>query len=103
MGVMAERVRALKIESAATGGDAADEVAWPEPIDIAEDYLDAQGLALQEGSSNDETVLLERASNRLKVTDELGNYDPRSVVNKILLTEAGTVVYIGAGDILQVV
>lgn len=54
-----ERVRALKFESAATGGDAADDLPFPSSLDVSEDFLDARGLAIQD-ASNDETTIITR-------------------------------------------
>lgn len=67
---MAERVRVLKRETTATGGDASDEDDLPSPIDPNEDFLDARGLALQGATSADETVTATRdASDNMVLKD----------------------------------
>jgi hypothetical protein len=58
-----ERVRALKFESAATGGDAADDMPFPQSLDVTEDFLDARGLALQDASNDQSTTVTRSGSN----------------------------------------
>lgn len=80
-----ERVRVLKVESAATGGDGGDEVEYPSPIDLSEDYVDARGVALQNNTSNDEVVTITRdASNNLIFTD--GTYANKTLTDLVTAT-----------------
>ena len=63
-----DRIRPLKMESPATGGSQDDEV--PYEVDPNEDYADLRGVALQNDTSNDETVYLKRdISNNLVFAD----------------------------------
>lgn len=62
-----DRVRALKMETDARGTQI-DE--FPTALDPGEDYLESRGVALQNDTSDDETVILTRdASNRMTVKD----------------------------------
>jgi hypothetical protein len=109
---MADRVRALKRESAATGGDDADELEYPTILEPNEDHLDARGLYLQNDSSADTAVNISRdASNRMVFKDaenpsgtatlsDLLAGGGGSDFNDIVLSVAGTVVYVGDGDIV---
>jgi hypothetical protein len=52
-----ERVRPLKFESAATGGDAADDVPFPQSLDPLEDFVDVRGISLQDATSDESTTI----------------------------------------------
>lgn len=65
---MVDRVQPLKQESAAGGGTETD--LFPTETDHNEDYLDARGVTLQNGTSDDEVVLIDRdALDRLTFRD----------------------------------
>lgn len=64
-----DRVQVLKQESAALGGDAADEVPYPDPIAPQEDALEAAGLYLQDASNRDETTLISRNGDDMTFKD----------------------------------
>lgn len=64
-----DRVQLLKRETAALGGDAADTLPYPAPIEPQEDAIEAAGLYLQDVSNRDETVLIDRNGNDMRFTD----------------------------------
>jgi hypothetical protein len=64
-----DRVQLLKRETAALGGDGADEKPWDDPIEPQEDAIEAAGLYLQDTSSRDELVLVWRDGDDLKFKD----------------------------------
>lgn len=64
-----DRVQVIKQESAALGGDAADELPFDAPIEPQEDAIEAAGLYLQDGSNRDETTLTWREALDMKFKD----------------------------------
>ena len=64
-----DRVQVLKQESAALGGDPADEVPYDTPIEPQEDAIEAAGLYLQDASNRDENVLVSRAGDNMQFKD----------------------------------
>jgi hypothetical protein len=64
-----DRVRLLKRESSADGGDPADESPWPEPINSQEDAIETAGMYVQDASNRDENILIWRDGNNLKFKD----------------------------------
>ena len=64
-----DRVQLLKQESAALGGDAADEVPYPDPINPQEDAIEVAGVYLQDVSNRDETTLIDRSGNDMRFKD----------------------------------
>lgn len=64
-----DRVQVVKTESAANGGDGADEVEFYTPIEPQEDAIEAAGLYLQDLSNRDQTTLISRTGNDLKFKD----------------------------------
>jgi hypothetical protein len=65
-----ERVQLLKQESAANGGDAADEADYPAPINANEDYPEVRGVVIQKDSGHDNGVVVSRdALDNLTFTD----------------------------------
>lgn len=64
-----DRVQLLKQESAALGGDGADEVPWPDPIDPQEDAIEVAGVYVQDASNRDETTLIDRSGNDMRFKD----------------------------------
>lgn len=55
-----DRVQVIKRETAALGGDAADEAPWDAPIEPQEDAIETAGVYLQDASNRDETTLIAR-------------------------------------------
>src|SRR5882757_9027062 len=70
---MTDRVRLLKQESAATGGNGADDVEWLNtPGNPNQDAPDVRGVYLQNDTSNDTTAVITRdASNNITLTDSI--------------------------------
>lgn len=64
-----DRVQVLKRESAALGGDAADEAPWDAPIEPQEDAVEAAGLYLQDDSNRDETTIISRSGDDMTFKD----------------------------------
>lgn len=81
-----DRVQVLKVETAALGGDAADEQPWPEPIAPQEDALEAAGYYLQDASNRDENVGLKRSGDDAQFFDV---NNPTPVTLTELLSGAG--------------
>jgi len=65
----ADRVQVLKRESAALGGDSADEADYPSPIEPQEDAIECAGLYLQDGAARDEAVYIERNAGAMRFRD----------------------------------
>jgi hypothetical protein len=81
-----DRVQVVKTESAANGGDGADEVEFYTPIEPQEDAMEAAGLYLQDATHRDQTTLISRANNDLTFKD--GN-NPAPVTLSTLLAGGG--------------
>lgn len=65
-----DRVKPLKLESPDSGGVETDE--FPTSTDINEDFLDCRGVAIQNDTSDDDTVLLSRdASGNMTFQDDV--------------------------------
>ena len=65
---MADRVKPLKMEGADAGGTQED--VFPTSLNINEDSIDARGLFVQNGTSNDDVVHVSRdASNNMTLKD----------------------------------
>lgn len=63
-----DRVQSLKIESPGSGGTETDD--FPTSLDRNEDFLDCRGVAIQDDSSDDESVILSRdASDNMTFED----------------------------------
>lgn len=69
MAVGPDRVQVIKRESAALGGDAAEDVDYLEPISAQEDAIEAAGIYLQDASNRDETVWIERNGSDMRFFD----------------------------------
>lgn len=69
MAVGPDRVQVLKRESAALGGDAAEDVDYLEPISAQEDAIEAAGIYLQDASNRDEAVWIERNGSNMRFFD----------------------------------
>jgi hypothetical protein len=87
-----DRVQVLKRESAALGGDGADEAPWDAPIEPQEDAVEAAGVYLQDATNRDETTLVARSGNDMTFKD-VSNPTPSTLSDLIAgtggLTEAG--------------
>lgn len=67
---MVDRVRPLKFEDAATGGTETDQ--FPTSLDPHEDYVDVRGVTVQNATSADDVVRIERdVSNNMIFIDPL--------------------------------
>ena len=77
-----DRVQVLKRETAALGGDAADEQPWPEPIAPQEDAIEAAGVYFQDASNRDETTLLSRSGNDMLFKD--GNNPTAKTLTEVI-------------------
>lgn len=66
---MVDRIKPLKIESPDSGGTQTDD--FPTSVNKNEDFLDCRGIAVQDDSSDDETVRVSRdASGNLTFLDQ---------------------------------
>jgi hypothetical protein len=83
---MSEKVRVLKTETAALGGDAADDVDYPAPANPIEDAFEAVRYYLQKdgGPGIDSAVYVDRTSDDLRLVDTSA-----SVLLKQILTDQG--------------
>lgn len=105
MALGTDRVQVLKQESSALGGNASDAVDYPTPIKPQEDVLESAGVFLQDASNRDESVYIARNGSDVVFRD-VSNPTERtlsellSAVGLSLLTVAGTLVYIGDGDVV---
>ena len=64
-----DRVQVLKQESSDLGGDNADAVEYPTPIEPQEDALEAAGLYLQDATNRDEAVQVWRNGDDMMFVD----------------------------------
>jgi hypothetical protein len=62
-----DRVQPLKLEDTSSGGDSTD--LFPTCVDRNSDYIDSRGLAVQDGTSNDETTVLGRSGSDMIFKD----------------------------------
>lgn len=69
MAIGPDRVQVLKQESAALGGDGADDVPYPAPINSQQDAIETAGLYLQDATNRDENVYIERAGGDMQFRD----------------------------------
>lgn len=82
-----DRVQVIKQESAALGGDPADEQPWNEPIEPQEDAIEAAGVYLQDGSNRDESTLVNRAGLDMLFKD--GNNPTTKTLSQMLAGTGG--------------
>ncbi len=78
---------------------------WEQGVNPNTDAADFRGVYLQNDTSNDTTTLLSRdAADNMTLEDgKLGfvaTLSQLAIMSRALLTVAGTIVYIGDGDIL---
>ena len=69
MAIGTDRVQLLKDESAALGGNAADAVPYPAPIEPQEDAIETCGVYIQDENNRDETTFIERVGTSLRFVD----------------------------------
>lgn len=69
MAVGPDRIQVIKRESAALGGDSADDVDYFDTISAQEDAIECAGIYLQDASNRDETVWIERNGTNLRFFD----------------------------------
>lgn len=106
MAVPADRVQAIKRESAAGGGDAAEDVDYLTPLDPTEDALEAQGLFVQPpGGPRDETTYVTRdGSGNMLLRDQIGGTELRlsqlALHALLIVTTEGGVVYGTNGELV---
>lgn len=105
-----DRVQVVKQESAALGGDAADEAPFDSPIEPQEDAIEAAGLYLQDETHRDETTLIARSGDDMtfkdgsnptsvSLTDLLGGA-AASLLGKAVFKVDGGMIYDSDGNIL---
>jgi hypothetical protein len=70
MAIGPDRVQVIKRESAALGGDPADDTDYLEPIHAQQDAIESAGLYLQDATNRDEAVFLERAGVDMRFVDQ---------------------------------
>jgi hypothetical protein len=70
MAVGPDRVQVIKRESAALGGDGADDADYTAPLDPQEDAIETAGVYLQDGSNRDEGVYVERDGQNMRFRDQ---------------------------------
>lgn len=70
MAIGTHRVQVIKQESAALGGDGADDVPYPSPIEPQEDALESCGIYFQDASNRDQTVYIERTGADMLFRDQ---------------------------------
>ena len=75
MAIGPDRVQVLKQESAALGGDGAEDVPYTTAIAPQEDAIEAAGVYLQDAGARDENVWIERNGNDMRFRD-LNNTTP---------------------------
>jgi hypothetical protein len=102
-----DRVKPLKIESVASGGDEEDE--FPTSLDPTEDHVECAGIVFDDPLLIDETTVIDRDGVNLRFKDQsnpsgftLTQLATAGVpdLSKVILTVAGTMVYVGDGDIV---
>jgi len=65
-----DRVQVVKRESAALGGNAADDLPFDAPIDPQQDAIEAAGVYLQDAANRDQNVYVDRSGNDLRFRDQ---------------------------------
>lgn len=69
MAIGPDRVQVIKRESAALGGNSADDTDYLEPIEPQEDAIECAGVYYQDALNRDEAVFTERDGNNLRFVD----------------------------------
>ncbi len=70
MAIGPDRVQVIKRESAALGGDAADDSEFEAPIEAQEDALECAGVYLQDAANRDEQVYVAREGDDMIFRDK---------------------------------
>ena len=65
-----DRVQVVKRESAALGGNAADDVPFDAPLSPQQDALESAGIYLQDVSNRDQNVYVDRSGTDLRLRDQ---------------------------------
>jgi len=100
-----DRVQLVKQESAALGGDGAEEVPYDSPIEPQEDAIEVAGVYYQDASNRDENVLTWREDDDMMFKDvsNPSGYTLTQLasgsasLDNIILDESGRIVYVGNG------
>lgn len=69
MAIGPDRVQVLKQESAALGGNGAEDVPYTTGIEPQEDAIETAGVYLQDAGARDEDVWIERNGNDMRFRD----------------------------------
>ncbi len=64
-----DRVQVVKRESAALGGNAADDLPFEAPIDPQQDAIECAGVYLQDATNRDQNVYIDRSGDDLRFKD----------------------------------
>lgn len=103
MAIGPDRVQVLKQESAALGGDAADDAVYLTPIDPTEDAIESAGGYVQAPSEpRDETVGWERDQGRLRLFDQEIALTSLLELARAVYPAAQAVVSYASGDVSSV-
>jgi hypothetical protein len=87
-----DRVKPLKMESIASGGDSEDE--YPTPLDPNHDHVDCRGVVLQDSTGIDEQVVVTRAGGDMTFKDV---YNPTPVtLTQIRTTTTALIAWSGS-------
>jgi len=87
--VALDRVKPLKIESIATGGDTDDE--YPTSLDPEEDHIECAGIVLDDPGAVDETTVIDRNGTDMRFKD---GHNPAYLTLSDLYIGAGGLDYI---------
>lgn len=71
MAIGPDRVQIIKQESAALGGNAADDVEYPSPINATQDAIESAGHYFQDASNRDEAVYIAREAADMVFADQV--------------------------------
>jgi hypothetical protein len=88
MAVGPDRVQVLKRESAALGGDGADDADYLEPIGAQEDAIECAGVYLQDAANRDETTYVAREGADMVFADQ--NNPVPVTLTELLATGGGS-------------
>lgn len=103
MSIGPDRVQVIKQESAALGGDAADDVDYPSPINATQDAIESAGGYVQAPSeTRDETVGWERDQGRLRFFDQQVALIPLFELVRAVYPAFDAVVTYTSGDVTAI-
>ena len=102
-----DRVKPLKLESIASGGDEDDE--FPTSLNPEEDHVECAGIVFDDPATIDESTVIDRDGDDLRFRDT-NNPSPFTLtqlatagtpdMSKVILDLTGANVYVGDGDIV---